>query len=71
MNIDPDGIVTKLPDNKEPVKILERIEELRVLSAVADAGLLSSAEVSTRQLAHLRASRDTLPLPLTHMPLPA
>jgi len=44
VNIDPDGIVTKLPDNKEPVKILERIEELRVLSAVADAGLLSSAE---------------------------
>ena len=29
---------------KPPVKLLQRIEELRVLSAVADAGLLSSAE---------------------------
>ena len=30
--------------SKPPVKLLERIEELKVLSAVADAGLLSSAE---------------------------
>ena len=29
---------------KPPVKLLQRVEELRVLSAVADAGLLSAAE---------------------------
>jgi len=42
---DQDGVYEPAPlSDKPPVKILERIENLRVLSAVADAGLLSAAE---------------------------
>ena len=45
-NIDfsPDGQVKPPPALKEPVRLLERVENLGVLSALAESGLLSSAE---------------------------
>lgn len=46
LSFDQDGVFEgrEVSTPKPPVRLLERVEELKVLSAVADAGLLSSAE---------------------------
>lgn len=46
LSFDQDGVFEgrEVSTTKAPVKLLERVEELRVLSTIADAGLLSAAE---------------------------
>jgi len=46
LSFDQDGIFEgrEIAVQKPPVRLLERVEELKVLTSVADAGLLSAAE---------------------------